>query len=154
MLYSFFWVIPLPLNFICQCFETLCSIFIGGIIKNNNYRPPLEVFALQLLFLYSGPTSPRPPPPPDWLRLFLSHTFSCINTSATSPRSFFLFIPPMKIFFSSGPRAYAPDAPQPVGLLCYPSVLDVPNFAASPSPRPCYPRDPWQRKVELRGRES
>jgi hypothetical protein len=39
-------------------------------------------------------------------------------------------------------RAYAPDAPQPVGLLCYPSVLDVPTFAASPSPRPCYPRDP------------
>jgi hypothetical protein len=26
--------------------------------------------------------------------------------------------------------------------LCYPSVLDVPTFAASPSPRPCYPRDP------------
>jgi hypothetical protein len=37
---------------------------------------------------------------------------------------------------------YAPDAPQPVGLLCYPSVLDVPTFAASPSPHPCYPRDP------------
>jgi hypothetical protein len=32
----------------------------------------------------------------------------------------------------SGPRAYAPDAPQPVGPLCYPSVLDVPTFAASP----------------------
>jgi hypothetical protein len=43
-------------------------------------------------------------------------------------------------FFSSGPSAYAPDAPQPVGLLCYPSVLDVPTFAASPSPRPCYPK--------------
>jgi hypothetical protein len=26
--------------------------------------------------------------------------------------------------------------------LCYPSVLDVPTFAASASPRPCYPRDP------------
>jgi hypothetical protein len=26
-------------------------------------------------------------------------------------------------FFSSGPRAYAPDALQPVGLLCYPSVF-------------------------------
>jgi hypothetical protein len=35
----------------------------------------------------------------------------------------------------------APDAP-PVGLLCYPSVLDVPTFAASPASRPCYPRDP------------
>jgi hypothetical protein len=40
-------------------------------------------------------------------------------------------------FFSSGPRAYAPDAPQPVGLLYYPSVLDVPTFAASSPPRPC-----------------
>jgi hypothetical protein len=45
-------------------------------------------------------------------------------------------------FFSSGPRAYAPDARQPAGLLCYPSVSDVPTFAASPSPCPCYPRDP------------
>jgi hypothetical protein len=43
--------------------------------------------------------------------------------------------------FSSGPRAYALDAPQPVGLLCYPSVLDVPTFAASLSARPRYPRD-------------
>ena len=42
---------------------------------------------------------------------------------------------------SSGPGAYAPDAPQPVGLLCNPTVLDVPNFATSPSP-PCNPRDP------------
>jgi hypothetical protein len=50
--------------------------------------------------------------------------------------------PPFFFFFSSGPRAYAPDAPQPVGLLCYPSVLDIPTFAASPPPRPCYPRDP------------
>jgi hypothetical protein len=37
--------------------------------------------------------------------------------------------------FSSGGRAYDPDAPQPVRLLCYPSVLDVPTFATSPSPR-------------------
>jgi hypothetical protein len=47
-----------------------------------------------------------------------------------------------RFFFSSGPRAYVLDAPQPVGLLCYPSVLHVPTFATSPSPRPCYPRDP------------
>jgi hypothetical protein len=45
-------------------------------------------------------------------------------------------------FFWSGPRAYSPDAPQPVGLLCYPNVLDVPTLAASPSPLPCYSRDP------------
>jgi hypothetical protein len=55
--------------------------------------------------------------------------------------AFFLFF-----FFSSGPRAYAPDAPQPVGLLCYPSVLDGPTFAASPSPRPCYPERPLAAK--------
>jgi len=30
ILYAFFWVIPRCLNFIRQCFGTLCSIFIGG----------------------------------------------------------------------------------------------------------------------------
>jgi hypothetical protein len=45
------------------------------------------------------------------------------------------------LFVSSGPKSYAPDAPQPVGLLCYPRVLDVPTFATRPSPRRCYPRD-------------
>ena len=29
MLYAFFWVIPRRLNFICQLFGTLCSIFLG-----------------------------------------------------------------------------------------------------------------------------
>ena len=29
MLYSFYWLIPRRLNFICRRFETLCSIFIG-----------------------------------------------------------------------------------------------------------------------------
>jgi hypothetical protein len=46
------------------------------------------------------------------------------------------------LLLSSGPGAYAPDAPQSVGPLCYSSVFDVPTSAASPSPRPCYPRDP------------
>jgi len=31
MFYSFFWVIPRRLNFICRSFGTLSSIFIGGI---------------------------------------------------------------------------------------------------------------------------
>jgi hypothetical protein len=34
---------------------------------------------------------------------------------------------------SSGPEAYAPDAPQPIGLLCdpyLPVILDVPTSAA------------------------
>ena len=65
------------------------------------------------------------------------------------------FLAEFVCLFSSGPRAYAPDAPQPSDLLCNPLiVLDVPTFSASPSSRPCYPRDPWQRKVELRGRET
>jgi len=43
-----------------------------------------------------------------------------------------------------------------IDLLCYPSnVQSVPTFAASPHPRSCYPRDPWQQRTELlRGRET
>jgi hypothetical protein len=53
-------------------------------------------------------------------------------------------------FFSSGPRACAPDAPQPIDLLCNPSIVQTfPTFAASPPSGPCYPRDPWQWRVEL-----
>jgi len=36
MLYVFFWVIPLRLNFRCRRFGTLCSIFIGRINKKHN----------------------------------------------------------------------------------------------------------------------
>jgi hypothetical protein len=38
------------------------------------------------------------------------------------------------MYLSSGPGAYAPDAPQPLGLLCdpfNPPVLDVPTVAAT-----------------------
>jgi hypothetical protein len=72
-----------------------------------------------------------------FLRCFETRSFlssSCFENGTVLHPYFF--------FFSSGPRAYAPNAPQPVGLLCYPSVLHVPTFAASSSPRPCYPRDP------------
>jgi len=31
----------------------------------------------------------------------------------------------IRIVLSSGPGAYAPDAPQPVGLLCYPCTILV-----------------------------
>jgi len=59
---------------------------------------------------------------------------------------FFIYYISSSSSSSSGPGAYAPDAPQPVGLLCYPlyypTVLDVSTFATSPSPRPCNPRDP------------
>jgi hypothetical protein len=65
----------------------------------------------------------------------ISEEYVC-NFIKSFPACVFFF------FFSTGPRAYDPHAPQPVGLLSYPSVLDVPTFAASPPPRPCYPRDP------------
>jgi hypothetical protein len=58
------------------------------------------------------------------------------------------------LFFSSGSRAYAPDAPQPVGLLCCPSVLDVP---LSPPVRLLVHvtrETPSSERWELRGRES
>jgi hypothetical protein len=43
-------------------------------------------------------THPLPiPPPAERLRLFLSQTFSCINTQVISPRLFFLLTPPMKM---------------------------------------------------------
>jgi len=35
-LYSFFWVVPRPQNFVCQSFGTLCfSIFIGGVSRKS-----------------------------------------------------------------------------------------------------------------------
>ena len=47
------------------------------------------------------------------------------------------------LFCSSGPRAYAPDAPQRIDLLCNPIIVQTfPTFAASLPSRPCYLRDP------------
>jgi hypothetical protein len=54
--------------------------------------------------------------------------FGCLRKSSVLKRDFAVW--------SSFSFRQGPDAPQPVGLLCYPSVLDVPTFAASPSPRP------------------
>jgi hypothetical protein len=34
-LYSFFWAIPLVLNFMCRRFGTVCSICIGGVSKKE-----------------------------------------------------------------------------------------------------------------------
>jgi hypothetical protein len=34
-LYSFFWVIPGHLNFICRRFGTLCSFFMGGVSRKK-----------------------------------------------------------------------------------------------------------------------
>ena len=38
MLYVFSWVIPRRLNFICRRFGTLCSIFIGKKVNNQEYK--------------------------------------------------------------------------------------------------------------------
>ena len=39
--------------------------------------------------------------------------------------SFTTFLRDIFFFFSTGPEAYATDAPQPVGLLCYPCTILV-----------------------------
>ena len=72
MLYAFFLVIPRFLNLICRRFGTLCSIFIGGVSRKNNWDS-------------------------DWLKLFSSQTFSHTNTPTISSRLFFLLIPTMKM---------------------------------------------------------
>jgi hypothetical protein len=43
MLYSFFWVIPQCLNFICGHFRTRCSIVIGDVSEKNNQN---EIFGV------------------------------------------------------------------------------------------------------------
>jgi len=50
LLYSFFWMIPRRLNFMCQRFGTLCSIFIGGVSRKNN-RDEIVVFIREKLVL-------------------------------------------------------------------------------------------------------
>ena len=47
------------------------------------YWPPLGVFVLHSLFLYSDMPPPHPPPS-DWLRLISSQTFSRINIPTIS----------------------------------------------------------------------
>jgi len=40
MLYSFIWVIPRPLNFMCRRFEALCSVFIVGVGTKDWHSVP------------------------------------------------------------------------------------------------------------------
>jgi hypothetical protein len=42
MLYSFFWVIPRRLNFMCRCFRTLCSILVGGVSTPKHPKERIE----------------------------------------------------------------------------------------------------------------
>jgi len=51
MLYSFFWVIPQRLNFICRCFGTLCSVFIGNVSRKNNRDEIVGVFIREKVWL-------------------------------------------------------------------------------------------------------
>jgi len=44
LLYSFFWLIPWHLNFICQRFKTFCPIFIGSVSSRNNRNEIVGVF--------------------------------------------------------------------------------------------------------------
>ena len=71
-LHSFLWVIPRRLNFMCRLFGTLCSIFVGGV----------GVFIQEEGF---------------GSKIFLSQTFSCINTPKIAIRLFFQLTPLMKM---------------------------------------------------------
>jgi hypothetical protein len=51
MLYSFFWAIPLRLNFICRCFRALCSLFIGSVSRTNNRVEIVGVFIQENVWL-------------------------------------------------------------------------------------------------------
>jgi len=72
MLYTFFWVIPRHLNFICQRFGTLCLFHLHrqvGVCRMNSFTHPtmasMWVVTLHSLFLYSD-LPPLPCPPPSW----------------------------------------------------------------------------------------
>jgi hypothetical protein len=43
VLYAFFWVIPQRLNFICQCFGTLCLFHLHRQIGMKNSYPPMKM---------------------------------------------------------------------------------------------------------------
>jgi hypothetical protein len=51
MLYSFFWVIPRRLNFMCRRFGTLYPIFVGGVNRKNNRDEAARVFKQVLLVI-------------------------------------------------------------------------------------------------------
>ena len=63
--------------------------------SHTYHRPPQAAVALRSLFLHSD-TPPPVHPPSDWLRLFLSQTFPCINIPTVSSWKFFLLTPPLK----------------------------------------------------------
>jgi hypothetical protein len=60
--------------------------------SHTYYWPPLGIFALHSIFLYSDT-----PPPSDWPRLFSSQNISLINNPTISSRLFFLLTLPMKM---------------------------------------------------------
>jgi hypothetical protein len=85
MLYVFFWVIPRRLNFICRRFGTLCMFHLHRQVgvKNELGLRNVGVFIREKVWLENSP-------PPYWLRLFSSQTFSRINTQTfLKPSSFF-----------------------------------------------------------------
>ena len=73
------------------------------------------------------------------LHINFSHTQVCGSYGPPPPH------PPSSSSSSSWPGAYASDAPQPRGILCYP-FLDIPTFATSPSSSSVQPERPLVAK--------
>jgi hypothetical protein len=70
--------------------------------------------------------------------LLLENFSNNFNFSPVLTRCIMKFLPEFMVTSSSsGPRAYAPDAPQPCRLIVLPSyyssVFDIPTFVTSPS---------------------
>ena len=57
--YYFFCVIPRCLNFVCQCFGTFSSIFIGSVSRNNNQDEIVGVFTQEKVWLKNSLSQPQ-----------------------------------------------------------------------------------------------
>ena len=73
--------------------HSVCSIFIGGVSKKNNQDENVGAFIREKVWLENSLSQSEG----GRFRLFLSQTFSLINTPTFSSWLFFLLTPPMKM---------------------------------------------------------